>query len=60
MLFCASVRFNSDPFNAYTDEAIWGVMEAGSVENMLERRREDDGEQTADDVRDWVGVQGVD
>ena len=38
----------------------WGVVKIGSVENMLERRREDDGEQTADDVRDWVGVQGVD
>ena len=60
VLFCAWVRFNSDPFNAYSDEAIWEVVEVGGVENMLEGRREDDGEQTADDVRDWVGVQGVD
>ena len=61
MLFCVSVRFNSDPFNAYTDETIWGVMEAGGVENILEGRREAAGEQSADDVRDWAaGAQGVD
>ena len=39
----------------------WGVVKIGSVENMLERRRDAAGEQTADDVRDWVdGAQGVD
>ena len=38
----------------------WGVMEAGSVESVQEGRRDAAGEQTADDVRDWVGVQGVD
>ena len=61
MLFCVWVRFNSDPFNACSDEAIWGVMEAGSVESVQEGRREAAGEQSADDVRDWVdGAQGVD
>ena len=39
----------------------WGVVKIGSVENMLERRREDDGEQSADDVCAWVdGAQGED
>ena len=37
-----------------------GVMEVGGVESLLEGRRDAAGEQTADDVRDWVGVQGVD
>ena len=61
VLFCAWVRFNSDPFNAYTDEAIWGVVEVGSMENMQEGRREAAGEQSADDVRDWAaGARGVD
>ena len=61
MLFCASVRFNSDLFNAYTDEAIWGVMDVSCVGRVLEGRREDAGEQSADDVRDWVaGARGVD
>ena len=50
MLFCAWVRFNSDSFNAYSDEMIWGVVEAGSVESVLEMRREPTGEQSADDV----------
>ena len=55
------LRFNSDLLNAYSDEAIWGVMEAGSVESVQEGRREAAGEQSADDVRDWVaGAQGVD
>ena len=54
------LRFNSDLLNAYSDEAIWGVMEAGSVESVQEGRRDAAGEQTADDVRDWVGAQGVD
>ena len=36
-------------------------MEAGSVESVQEGRREAAGEQSADDVRDWVdGAQGVD
>ena len=31
------------------------------VESVIERRREAAGEQSADDVRDWVdGAQGVD
>ena len=54
------MRFNSDPFNAYTDEAIWGVMEVGGVESVVEGRREAGGEQSADDVYDWVGARGVD
>ena len=61
MLFCASVRFNSDLFNASTDEAILGVIKVKGVENMLERRREAAGEQSAYDLRDWVGgTRGVD
>ena len=36
VLFCAWVRFNSDPFNACNGEAIWGVVEVGSMENMQE------------------------
>ena len=52
MLFCASVRFNSDLFNAYSDEMIWGVVKIGSAEGMLEGRREAAGEQSVDDVRD--------
>ena len=52
MLFCASVRFNSDLFNAYSDEAIWGVMDVGGVGSVLERRREATGEQSVDYVRD--------
>ena len=35
-------------------------MEAGSVESVQEGRREAAGEQSADDVRDWVSTQGVD
>ena len=54
------LRFNSDLLNAYSDEAIWGVMEAGSVESVQEGRREAAGEQSADDVRDWVSTQGED
>ena len=50
MLFCGSVRFNSDLFTEYTDETIWGVVEVGGVENILERRRDAAGEQSADDV----------
>ena len=61
MLFCAWVRFNSDSFNAYSDEMIWGVVEAGSVESVLEMRREPTGEQSADDVCAWFdGAQGED
>ena len=61
VLFCAWVRFNSDSFNAYSDEVIWGVMEVGGMENILEGRREPTGEQSADDVCDWVdGAQGED
>ena len=52
VLFCASVRFNSDLFNAYSDEMIWGVVKIGSAEGMLEGRREAAGEQSVDDVRD--------
>ena len=45
----------------YSDEVIWGVVEVGSVGSVLERRREAAGEQSADDVRDWVdGARGVD
>ena len=55
------MRFNSDPFNAYSDEVIWGVMVVCGVESVLEGRREAVGEQLADDVRDWVGgAQGED
>ena len=55
------MRFNSDPFNACSDEAIWGVMEAGSVESVQEGRREPTGEQSADDVCAWFdGAQGED
>ena len=61
MLFCAWVRFNSDSFNAYSDEVIWGVMDVGGVESVQEGQREAAGEQSADDVRDWVGgTRGVD
>ena len=61
MLFCAWVRFNSDPFNAYTDEAIWGVVDVGGVESVQEGQREPTGEQSADDVCAWVdGARGVD
>ena len=61
MLFCAWVRFNSNSFKECSNEAIWGVVEVGGVENILEGRREAAGEQSADDVRDWVdGAQGVD
>ena len=61
VLFCAWVRFNSDPFNACNGEAIWGVVEVGSMENMQEGRREAAGEQSADDVCAWVdGARGVD
>ena len=36
-------------------------MDVGGVESVQEGRREDAGEQSADDVRDWVaGAQGVD
>ena len=50
MLFCVWVRFNSDLLNACSNEAIWGVMEAGSVESVQEGRREAAGEQSVDDV----------
>ena len=61
VLFCAWVRFNSDPFNAYNDEIIWGMVEVGGMESVLEGRREAAGEQSADYVRDWVGtMQGMD
>ena len=61
MLFCAWVRFNSDLFNAYSDEVIWGVMDVGGVESVQEGRREPTGEQSADDVCAWVdGAQGED
>ena len=39
---------------------IWGVMEVGGVESVVERRREAGGEQSTDDVYDWVGARGVD
>ena len=40
---------------------ICGVVEVGGVESVIERRREAAGEQSADDVRDWVsGAQGED
>ena len=52
VLFCASVRFNSDSFNAYSDEAIWDVVVVCGVESVLEGRREAAGEQSADDVCD--------
>ena len=55
MLFCAWVQFSSDPFNAYSDEMIWGMVDVGGVGSVLEGRREAAGEQTADDVCDWVG-----
>ena len=55
------MRFNSDSFNTHTDEAIWGVVEVGGVESVVERRREAAGEQSVDDVRAWVdGAQGED
>ena len=61
MLFCVWVRFNSDLFNAYSEEAIWDVVVVCGVESVIERRREAAGEQSADDVRDWVsGAQGED
>ena len=61
MLFCVWVRFNSDLFNAYSDEVIWGVMDVGGVESVQERRREPTGEQSADDVCAWFdGAQGED
>ena len=60
MLFCAWVRFNSDSFNAYSDEVIWGVMDVGGVESVQEGQRDAAGEQSADDVCAWVGARGVD
>ena len=40
---------------------IWGVMDVGGVESVQEGQREAAGEQSADDVRDWVsGAQGED
>ena len=54
VLFCISVRFNSGPLNEYSDEAIWSVMEVGGMETVLEGRGEAAGEQSADDVCDWV------
>ena len=39
---------------------IWGMAEVGGVESVQERRREAAGEQSADDVRDWVSTQGMD
>ena len=54
VLFCVWVRFNSDLFNASTDEAILGVIKVEGVENMLEGRREPTGEQSADDVCAWA------
>ena len=60
MLFCVWVRFNSDPFNACSDEVIWEVVEVGGVESVLEGRRAAADEQSADDVCDWVGAQGED
>ena len=60
VLFCASVRFNSDLFNASTDEAIWVVAGISSMENMQEGQREAAGEQSVDDVCAWFGVQGED
>ena len=56
VLFCAWVRFNSDSFNAYSDEVIWGVMDVGGVESVQEGQREAAGEQSADDVCAWVGA----
>ena len=52
VLFCVWVRFSSDSFNAYSNEAIWGVVKIGSEEGMLEGQREAAGEQSVDDVRD--------
>ena len=61
MLFCAWVRFNSDPFKECSNEAIWGVMQISGVESVQERRREAAGEQSVDDVCDWFGTaQGMD
>ena len=39
---------------------IWGVMDVGGVESVIEGRRDAGGEQSADDVYDWVGARGVD
>ena len=40
---------------------ICGVVEDGGVESVQEGQREAAGEQSADDVRDWVsGAQGED
>ena len=45
----------------YSDEVIWGVVEVGGVGSVMEGWREAAGEQSADDVCDWVaGAQGVD
>ena len=61
VLFCASVRFNSDLFKEYSDEVIWGVMDVGGVESVQEGQREAAGEQSADDVCAWVdGARGED
>ena len=54
------VRFNSDPFNAYSDEVICGVVDVCGVESVLERRREAADEQSGDDVCSWVRTQGKD
>ena len=37
VLFSASVRFNLDPFNEYSDEAIWGVLEQVQLKEAITR-----------------------
>ncbi len=55
------MRFNSDSFNAYSDEVIWGVMDVGGVESVQEGQRDAAGEQSVDDVCAWVdGARGED
>lgn len=43
VVFSGTVRFNLDPFSAYTDEQIWNVLEAVRLDNVVRATFKSDG-----------------